>query len=510
MFRFLTLFLLIAGSVSGNTSLRTLKSSLDPYSVSQNLAFYHLFPDSSEGRDALGRALTLLGNNSITTTHALSSLPSLEAVNAMVSLSSSPMKDPSLKFTHNDIKLILEFGSRLGNRKLKGHRARTEKEVLSLPTEEIDIARALFLSEKRVEWDVILNYEALIDLMALEILAKLPPGAAPKDKIRGINRYIFEEREFRFPPHSVYAKDIDLYTFLPSVLDSRRGVCLGVSLLYLALAQRLDLPLEIITPPGHIYIRHPSPEGEINIETTARGINVESEAYLGINTRKLQQRTMKEVVGLAHINRASVYLQEKRYQDAVDSYRTASRYVDEDPLLHELLGYSLYLNGEKPEGVEQLKRIADVTPDHLVSSERLAQEVIDGVADEEAVEAIFMYVDEKRSSLMEKKRKLESILDRTPRFSTGWFALAATLLQLHQEGEALALLEHYHLLNPRNPSAEYMLTVLNAKRMNFPTAWEHYEQTEALLKARSHNSKLMRELYIELWTRSPKTRSKKN
>ena len=76
---------------------------------------------------------------------------------------------------------------------------------------------------------------------------------------------------FRFPPHSLYAKDIDVYTFLPSVLDSRRGVCLGVSILYLCLAQRLDLPLEAMTPPGHIYVRYGE---DLNIETTARGIDV--------------------------------------------------------------------------------------------------------------------------------------------------------------------------------------------------------------------------------------------
>ena len=96
---------------------------------------------------------------------------------------------------------------------------------------------------------------------------------------------------FRFPPHSLHAKDIDIYTFLPSVLDGRRGVCLGVSILYLCLAQRLGLDLEIITPPGHIYVRYQSPEGEmINIETTARGIDIPSERYLGMETRKLQTK----------------------------------------------------------------------------------------------------------------------------------------------------------------------------------------------------------------------------
>ena len=108
------------------------------------------------------------------------------------------------------------------------------------------------------------QYEASLDLMALQVLARLPENPTPEDKIAEINRFIFQEMQFRFPPHSLYAKDVDLYTFLPSVLDGREGVCLGVSILYLCIAQRLELPLDIITPPGHIYISYPGKESLIS------------------------------------------------------------------------------------------------------------------------------------------------------------------------------------------------------------------------------------------------------
>ena len=127
-------------------------------------------------------------------------------------------------------------------------------------------------------------------------LARLPIHATDEEKIRAISHFIFHEKRFRFPPHSLYAKDIDTYTFLSSVLDSRLGVCLGVSILYLSIAERLDLPLEIITPPGHIYIRYRKGEEIQNIETTARGIHLPNRAYLGINTRKLQERNKKQVI----------------------------------------------------------------------------------------------------------------------------------------------------------------------------------------------------------------------
>ena len=43
------------------------------------------------------------------------------------------------------------------------------------------------------------SYEANIDLMALQILARLPDHPAPAQIIRAINDYIFEEMRFRFP-----------------------------------------------------------------------------------------------------------------------------------------------------------------------------------------------------------------------------------------------------------------------------------------------------------------------
>ena len=68
---------------------------------------------------------------------------------------------------------------------------------------------------------------------------------------------------------------------------------------------------EMVTPPGHIYVRFKKGNSEINIETTARGVHLDSEEYLGIETRGLQKRTVKEVIGLTHFNQASVYWQQE-------------------------------------------------------------------------------------------------------------------------------------------------------------------------------------------------------
>src|SRR5581483_3122329 len=130
--------------------------------------------------------------------------------------------------------------------------------------------------------------------------------------------------------HSSYETSIDLYTFLPSVLESRRGVCLGVSVLYLALAQRLGIPLEIVTPPGHIFLRLKKGDKERNIETTCRGVHVPSDEYLGVNNKKLPLRSMREVVGMVFFNQASIFLNQGKFEDAVKAYKEAILFMPDD------------------------------------------------------------------------------------------------------------------------------------------------------------------------------------
>jgi hypothetical protein len=233
--------------------IRTLYNSLNPRSISEHLAFYQLYPSSPEGNRAIQHAWTLMTEESVAPGNAKLLASLTPAVDTLVSLIAKEPLEKRAALTQSELRIISKAGQRLKNRSLKGFHASTSEEVLALAPDEIDLARALFLSDESEEGK---SYEAMIDLMALQILAKLPQNPSPYDKIEAINAFIFDEMCFRFPPHSLYSQDIDLYTFLPAVLDSRRGVCLGVSILYLCIAQRLDLPLEIVTPPGHIYVRY--------------------------------------------------------------------------------------------------------------------------------------------------------------------------------------------------------------------------------------------------------------
>jgi hypothetical protein len=350
---------------SAQRSLKAIYNSLDPFSISQHFAFYELYSETKEGKEALQHAWKLLSGGALSEEETATMLPKLD-IQAIISLVTRQSFDPPLKLNQSQLEMISRISKRLCNRKLKGHSVWTKEEVLKLPPEEIDISRGLLIfqfDEVLNPTEEIIQYEANIDLMALQILARLPLDATHEDKIHQINRFIFQEMQFRFPPHSLYANDIDLYTFLPSVLDSRQGVCLGVSILYLSLAQRLDLPLEIITPPGHIYVRYHSSKKIVNIETTARGIDLPSESYLGINTRQLQQRNIKEVIGLAFMNQAAVFWSRQEYAKTVALYEKSLLFLPRDPLLKMFMGFNYLFVGKSSKGAALLREIRHITFD---------------------------------------------------------------------------------------------------------------------------------------------------
>lgn len=487
------------------SSIKTLYSSLDPLSLTQHMAFYELYPETEEGKKALSHAWSLLR-----TAGKVKMLPSLFLpqfdIQAIVSLVTRQPSDPAVRLKDEQLEAIDSLASQFSNRKLKGYTVWTKVEVLSLPTEEIDLCRGLLIEQfedSKNFKDDIRQYEANLDLMALQILARLPENATHFDKIKEINRYIFQEMQFRFPPHSLYAKDIDLYTFLPSVLDSRQGVCLGVSILYLCLAQRLDLPLEIITPPGHIYVRYNDGKKIINIETTARGINPPSEMYLGLNTRKLEERTMKEVIGMAFFNQASVYWQRGDHELCVKLYEKALPYMPDDKLLHMFLGLNYLFIGKKVEGEKLLKPLKNHLFDFAVAPETLTTDYLLGNVSAEGIQSIFMPVDETRESIVNKQRELKKLLKKHPKFRGGILQLAVSYLQLARTGEALNVLTRYHNLDSGDPTVEYYLSIVCAERYDFNKSWEYLKRAEAITAARDHHPAALRGLRGKLRTICP-------
>ncbi|MBN1914701.1 MAG: hypothetical protein JW769_02295 [Parachlamydiales bacterium] len=500
LFRSLLFLFITYGAL--NASASSLYNRLDPTSVRQHLALYELFPNTPEGQKALHHAWALLQKEDAQQTF---SIPNID-LPSFIALIGGNLSS-TLELHEKDCLFVNNLAKHLANRTLKTHGCSNLEEILQASPEEIDLGRALLLAVWGEDPKIcvkINSYEAMLDLMALQIQAHLPSSATAFDKINAINNFLFFELGFRFPSYSLYAKNVDLFSFLPSVIDSRKGVCLGISVLYLSLAQRLDLPLEAITPPGHIFVRYISPKKEVrNIETTARGIHLETEQYLSVETPSLIQRNYKEVIGLVFMNMASNAWMHKEYPKAIALYKKALLYLPDDPLLQKFLAYNYLFAGKVKKGQKILQKIANIiSPDSIVK-DSIPEDFLQNKTSIEAIKTIYLETDETRDSILNKQKKLLSITKKHPQFRAGLFHLALTYLQIGREKEATKYLDQFFQLDAQEPMVNYYLTILHMNRFNYPDAWRHFLLLEKELQKIGYVPDKLKDLSLALRQLSP-------
>ncbi len=274
------LILALAGWSLSFASAHTLRSSIHPHQIARKLAFTHLFGDGGFFKGELKDLVDQEGALRL-------------ASHLTGALDASPLSEAQIDH-------IEKLTAHYPNKQLSGYSARSFEQLEQLDPEQVDISTAMAILEEHSDMR---SSRAALDWMAYVIESHLPKEPSTSDYITAISEFIFFDLGIRFPPHSLYEENIDSYTFLSAVIGKRQGVCLGVSVLYLSIAQRLGLDLEIVTPPGHIYLRTTIDGAIRNIETTARGIDIPTEHYESISAPKLKIRTLKETVGLCSSTR---------------------------------------------------------------------------------------------------------------------------------------------------------------------------------------------------------------
>jgi tetratricopeptide (TPR) repeat protein len=483
-------------SITAKERIDTLYHKIDPYSISKQLAFYELYPQTETGNRALRRALDLI-NIHRPLSEQIDCHVKIPPFNPglIVGLSSQLTRKIPVEIHDEELKTIQKISSHLSNRKLKGYYIQSLEEVEKLDVDQIDLTRILLL-ELVQDPKQRAYYEATVDLMALEILAHLPKGASLEEKLEKISSYVFHDMEYRFPPQSIWVEELDSFTLLPTILDSRFGVCLGVSTLYLALAQRLDLPLIPITPPGHIFLRFENKESVTNIETTARGIHLPDSHYLSIQTKSLKRRSLKEVVGLNFMNQGALYWQQNEHKKAIAAYDTAIKYMGQDPLLMRFKGLQHLFLGEKEVAEEIFKKIRNVTLDGSTYSDTQIDDVLLGHIDSDGLKMLYDKEANDRNALEGQIKKLQSKLKDYPKFRDGLFHLAGTWLALHRTKEAYEVLVSYHEIDPTNPVVEYYLAALALDRLFLKEGKLFLKNTQRLLKEQSYQPQAIKDLYL--------------
>jgi tetratricopeptide (TPR) repeat protein len=266
----------------------------------------------------------------------------------------------------------------LANENLPGLYIRSIDQMLRLEPDEIDIGTAALIVAE--EWSDMVHgrrYQSALDEMAYEIQARINEKrvAGSYKAVYVLNDYLHKELGFKSVKEASDPNDL----FLHSVMDNKRGYCLSLSILYLAIGERLGLPLYGVVAPGHFFVRYDNGRIRFNIETTSGSFpddeyynnkfavpegdkqsiymqnlnklqsmgclfNNFGTVYMAVDNLDAAQRAMELAVeinpGLAEsrVNLGNIYLRKDRIDDAIYEYQQAIEISPSDGKVYYNLG----------------------------------------------------------------------------------------------------------------------------------------------------------------------------
>ncbi len=200
--------------------------------------------------------------------------------------------------------------------------------TFSTDSESIDLTETLLLISK--DWNPDLNEKPLrdeIDQIVMAVQNQLKPNITAQETVNVLRQVIHNEKGYR------YTDQIDNQgmpvnsdeLFLHGMLKSKRGYCMNLSLLYLIVGDRLNIPLYGVGLPNHFFVRYESGKDRINIEATESGATYPDSFYENKFGLKFDAKTpffthnlnKKQTLGAYLSNVGMVYYKNSRSQKAV-------------------------------------------------------------------------------------------------------------------------------------------------------------------------------------------------
>jgi regulator of sirC expression with transglutaminase-like and TPR domain len=191
-------------------------------------------------------------------------------------------------------------------------------------------------------------------------------GLQGTDGPSAIVRVLFEELGFA---REVESTDLR-FVFLPSVLRERRGSCVGLGTLYLALGEALGFATQGVLLPGHFYVRQQGPGALRNVELLRRGEAMSDGWYrqrfplpsspAGYYARPL---TAEQVLGVLEYNVGNERRRQQRFVEAEAAYARAVRRFPTFAEAHASLGAMQHLLGKLPSAAASYRTARQLNSD---------------------------------------------------------------------------------------------------------------------------------------------------
>ena len=219
-------------------------------------------------------------------------------------------------------------------------------ELLSRQDEGIELARAcLQIAEDAYPGLDVDGYVGEIDRFAARLRARLAPDAPAEDRVIALNEFLFSDLGFSGNADDYYDPR---NSYLNEVIDRRRGIPITLSVLYMEIGRRVELPLEGVSFPGHFLVRLPMRGGMLVLDPFIGG-TPQSEDDLRERLKRVIPREASEGVPVADLPLG-------QFLEPASNRQILAR------LLRNLKG--VYREKDKPERLlEVLNRMIIVTPE---------------------------------------------------------------------------------------------------------------------------------------------------
>ena len=102
-----------------------------------------------------------------------------------------------------------------------------------------------------------------VDQLLARLKRRLPADAAPLQRLRLLNQFFFHDLNFGGNVNDFYDPD---NSYLNAVLRTRRGIPISLAVLWMELAQGLDLQARGVGFPGHFMLKVTLPKGQVVID----------------------------------------------------------------------------------------------------------------------------------------------------------------------------------------------------------------------------------------------------
>lgn len=133
-------------------------------------------------------------------------------------------------------------------------RQELQRDTINIPRAALQFAKEIAYPELDVD-----QYLAQLDQLAATARREIPGAGSIRAQARALSRLLFEEIGFK--------GNVDAYgdprnSYLNEVLNRQLGIPITLSVIYIAVARRLDLPAVGVGLPGHFIVRIQDPKGE--------------------------------------------------------------------------------------------------------------------------------------------------------------------------------------------------------------------------------------------------------